>query len=314
MSLDFFYSEKYLKFIEDVLNIEISSIKINNTNAMHYASKHGSLGTVINSLPFFGSFGGPLYKTPSDLKIINDQLNTIIADSDPFSFLVVENPFYPIDSNLVKRFVEVDNRIFQYSELPNNSDILINLVEPSTRRNIKKSMRNNIKVSFSDPSYEFNMKWHKISMERKNVKTKPESFYQKLNDHFEYGKEYAIYHAYMENEKIASLLIFYCNKSVEYFIPAYNPDFLNLEPMSLIIYQAMIDAIDKGYKTWNWGGIHPNAKSVYKFKKKWFTKELPYRYLMYLKDSNNFKLSSNHTNEYGFFYFFPYSKLMENVV
>src|SRR5690606_25876230 len=80
-------------------------------------------------------------------------------------------------------------------------------------------------------------------------------------------------------EKIAALLLFYYNKTVEYFTPAVVEKYRNLQPTALIIYQAMLDAHKQGYSNWNWGGTWLSQGGVYDFKKKWGTTE--YRYFYY---------------------------------
>ena len=91
-------------------------------------------------------------------------------------------------------------------------------------------------------------------------------------------KDYNIYVAKLDNKKIASLLLLYFNKTVEYFTPTVLEDYLNLQPMALILNKAFDDAKMKGYKYWNWGGTWLSQKGVFRFKKKWGAEGSNYNY------------------------------------
>ena len=56
---------------------------------------------------------------------------------------------------------------------------------------------------------------------------------------------------------------------------------LVLQPLALLIYEAMVDAvIEKKSKIWNWGGTWQSQKSLLRFKSKWNTIDTEYRYLI----------------------------------
>jgi lipid II:glycine glycyltransferase (peptidoglycan interpeptide bridge formation enzyme) len=274
----------------------------------NYAIKDGVRGRVINALPFFGSFGGPVFKEIKDQEQINDFLEKIIYENDPLSFLFVENPFYPIDASCFPFFNECDRRIFQYTNLSDPIKDLFERIDSSTRRNIKKAIRNEIIVSSDDPDDSMNMIWHLENMTSKKVKTKPENFYHIVKKHFNYYDDYLIYYAYLKGQKIASLLLFYCADTVEYFVPSYDPAYLNLEPMALLIYTAMQEAKERGMKFWSWGGISETAHTVHKYKRKWDSNELYYRYFIYLDPKRRDQLTQEVLDLYPYFYVYPISR------
>jgi lipid II:glycine glycyltransferase (peptidoglycan interpeptide bridge formation enzyme) len=87
-----------------------------------------------------------------------------------------------------------------------------------------------------------------------------------------------VYVGYVDNRPVAALLLFYFNKTVEYFTPVVREEFRSLQPTSLIIYEAMKDAIRDSYDKWNWGGTWLSQGSVYDFKKRWGAAEKRYYY------------------------------------
>ena len=109
---------------------------------------------------------------------------------------------------------------------------------------------------------------------------------------------------------VAALLLFYHNKTVEYFTPVIKKQYRSTQALSYIIYSAMIEAREKGFLNWNWGGTWSSQSGVYDFKKKWGTKDNHYYY--YIKISNKELLKSTIEileNEYYGFYTIPYNML-----
>ena len=90
--------------------------------------------------------------------------------------------------------------------------------------------------------------------------------------------EWAIFTATLHGEPIAALLVFYFNRTVEYFTPAIVKGYRSSQPLTLIIYKAMYEAIEQGFTNWNWGGTWVGQEGVYDFKKRWGKRDYPYYY------------------------------------
>ena len=104
--------------------------------------------------------------------------------------------------------------------------------------------------------------------------------------HFRPGQDYDLYVARREGAVIAGLLIFYFNRTVEYFTPAVAEEFRSTQPSALILITAMMDAGRRGFERWNWGGTGESQTGVYRFKKKWSAQERYYHYYTQLNDSS----------------------------
>ena len=65
--------------------------------------------------------------------------------------------------------------------------------------------------------------------------------------------DWSVFTAFHDGCPVAALLLFYFNKTVEYFTPVTVHEYRNFQPMSLIVFEAMRDAINRGMTNWNWG-------------------------------------------------------------
>ena len=133
---------------------------------------------------------------------------------------------------------------------------------------------------------------------------------KEIETFFEEGKDYKIYIAKKEGKKIAALLLFYYNKTVEYFTPVIESEYRSLQPMSVLIYQAMIDASIKGFKYWNWGGTWKSQEGVFRFKNRWNTKNIEYKYYIRINNKKIYQSSKSELlSEYPDFFVLPFDKL-----
>ncbi|HET6892090.1 MAG TPA: peptidoglycan bridge formation glycyltransferase FemA/FemB family protein, partial [Pyrinomonadaceae bacterium] len=95
----------------------------------------------------------------------------------------------------------------------------------------------------------------------------------------------------------------------EYFTPALDEEFRSLQPMSLLVFEAMMEAARRGCEEWNWGGTWRSQAGVYLFKKRWGTRDLPYFYYTRVLDERLFALESAQLlEEYRWFYVFPFGR------
>jgi Uncharacterized protein involved in methicillin resistance len=82
---------------------------------------------------------------------------------------------------------------------------------------------------------------------------------------------------------VAALLLLYFNGTVEYITPVVKDAYRSRQPLSFLIYNAMLEAASDGYKIWNWGGTWSLQKSLHHFKEGWGAVELPYTYLISIR-------------------------------
>ncbi len=247
------------------------------------------LGSCLNSLPFFGSNGG-IIELSGNQKVRHSLLEAFeryARSSQCLTSNIITSPFED-QLHTYERYTDwegpSDKRFGQVTVLSSlnqaNGTDLYEYFHPFTRRMIRKAQKNRVTVKEqNDPqARDFLATVHRRNMEQIGGKVKPDAFFELLADAFEPAVDYKIWTAFVDDQMIAALLLLYYNRSVEYYIPAILQEYRNFQAQSLIIYRAMQEAATRGYQYWNWGGTWPTQPGVYRFKKRWNTRKMPYYY------------------------------------
>lgn len=279
-------------------------------------------GTVCNSLPFYGSNGGMVVSGSDDgnsiREILLNRFYEEIQKSKCIAYTLISNPLDSEGDKWLKQHVKhnlIDERIGQITHLPqagaNVDKALMDTFSDPRPRNIRKAQKENIKVysTNSKEAMDFLYRTHFDNITAINGIAKEKRFFDEIPGYFS-EEEYKIYIAEHEDRMIGALLLFYFNNTVEYFTPAVVESYRNLQPTALIIYQAMIDAVSKGYKNWNWGGTWLSQGGVYDFKKKWGTTDYPYFYYTQVLDEKVYRIPKEVLlKNYQYFFVLPFSAL-----
>lgn len=270
--------------------------------------KDGEHGEVWNALPFYGSHGTPL----ADSAEIAQNLYAYACENilnDAAAHTVIGTPFDGA-AGLQTTHDYTDHRIGQWTPLKPSKDEMFAIIDSSTRRNIRKAEKENIEVRVDNDAWSFLQKTHLQNMEAIGGKAKSDAFFTAAQSCFKAGEEYNIYVAYKDGQPVSALLLFYCRDVVEYFVPVTVHDYRNSQPSSAIIIKAMLDAADKEFKWWNWGGTWKSQDGVYKFKKKWGAEDRPYEYYTCVKNKDILSLSVDELlAAYPDFYVLPFDAL-----
>jgi len=293
-----------------------------------FLKRNSTYGNVLNSLPWFGGNPGILVsavKNHSDKKHIKNELikafHKLAKEHDCISSTLVSRPFEEdlklYETNMNHTFL--DSRIGMFTPLPKFSKTidkdLMDIIHSKTRNLIRKAQKSGITYYHNNniDSLKFLAEVHKQNMVAVGAPPKELDFFIKISEIFEYDKDYRIYIAELDGVKIGSLLLIYFNKTVEYFTPAVKVEYRNIQPLNLLIFNAMKDMSEKGYKYWNWGGTTlPGMEGVYHFKKRWGSDECNYYYYTTFYKSLDIIRSLNSEvllNEYPYFYVIPFFKL-----
>jgi len=289
--------------------------------------KNSEYGNVLNCLPWYGSNPGIITSTIGvEQKLVKLamllSLHGLALVNKCVCSTIITRPF---ESNeAYKEYTFLDSRIGMYTRLPiiseNIEKSLMDLFHQKTRNLIRKAQKSGMKYYHSSniDDLKFLAELHKENLEEVGAPPKPLDVFMEAAKIFEYDKDYRVYIAELDGVKIAGLLLFYFNKTVEYFTPAIKVDYRNLQPMNLLIFYAMKDATEKGYLNWNWGGTKlPGMEGVYHFKKRWGAEESNYYYYTtFYKDLDKIKALGKEglLKEYPGFYVLPFSELEKNNV
>ena len=286
---------------------------------------HGHLGSVVNSLPFYGSHGGVVAK-PNASKSVTQALLIAFTDfcdkRQVICSTLIESPIDPckeIYSSYQSDYF--DERIGQITTFPEQrgghevEESLLSLYHQKTRNIVRKGLKGGFVVSHdgSQKTLEALHALHEENIGGIGGIAKPWSVFEAIRDVFEYDEDYRIYIATHNGQIVCALLVFYFKGMVEYFTPATLESYRSHQPLSLLIFIAMRDAVvERGSTHWNWGGTWLSQDGVYQFKSRWGTTDYPYRYHVKAYRGASFfhdKHKSDFLNSYPYFYTVPFSAL-----
>ncbi|MBI2193196.1 MAG: peptidoglycan bridge formation glycyltransferase FemA/FemB family protein [Planctomycetes bacterium] len=310
----FYYSFKFKEFVRALLGCGAEYLlaeeggRIRGVLPMMYHERGG--GRVYNSLPYFGSHGGILADGAEAYEALAAAYGKAALASGTLSSTVIANP---LEGGRVTGIPgnHTDSRIGQLTSLAFQSDPVEEILarsDSSTRRNVRKAEREGVTVQLDPGCLEELGRIHRDNMQAIGGTAKNESFFRQVPAFFEPGKDFDLYVARREGAMVAGLLVFYFNRVVEYYTPAIVEEYRPLQPLSLIVIQAMAEAASKDFTWWNWGGTRPGQTGVYRFKKKWGAVERAYTYTTQLNDMSLLTWDVHRLLEaYPSFYVFPFS-------
>lgn len=255
-------------------------------------ARQGPYGTVLNSLPFFGSHGSLLSLPGCSLPLRDLVWQSFLGmQREPriASSTLIETPSIPLSNPeqlLPPTFVT--EKWSQITPLPFSvppelvAHNLLYACHGKTRNMIKKAMRASfqIDVSSSDESLWRLQNLHESNMVSKGRTFKALEVFSSIKQSFEQD-QVGVYEARSSDGTLAaSLLLIYYDDWVEYFVPAVNPAYRSHQPLTALIFRAMQDSvIERGAKYWNWGGTPDSQPSLFRFKARWGSLNTRYRTL-----------------------------------
>ena len=277
-------------------------------------------GSVANSLPFYGSHGGVIAENPQGEVVgaLLTYFRRFVAERGCVSSTVISSPF---DSDLSQYeactgFTASDSRIGQMTPLGSAGEdpraAVMHALHHKTRNMVRKAEKLGITVTSDQQQdgFAFLTQTHANNMAEIGGLAKPAHFFKLVEKEFKYNADYRLYIAWLEGVPIAALLLFYFNGTVEYFTPVIVKEYRSSQPLSLLIYYAMVDAVVRGFKWWNWGGTWLTQDGVYQFKRSWGAIDMPYRYFTTVLDERVLTSSKNELlSDYPYFYVAPFTLL-----
>jgi len=292
-----YHSLAYRDFIKDLLNVTpLYRVAVDTHRNIHgilpLAKCQGSLGTVLNALPFYGANGGFLTDSPNTLTLLKQDYKALVNNLDIVSSTIISNPLDILDYSDVAADLR-DERIGQFTSLPNLSEAddktiseaLMSRYHQKTRNMVRKAEKLGISITVEDhKAVDFLEKIHNENMNALGVTPKPKEFFKLFQLHFQHGRDWNIYTAKHDGNRIAAMLVFYFKKITEYYVPAISEPHRDKQGLSLIIHKAMCDSVRLGHQWWNWGGTRGSMHGVYRFKSRWGAEDRPYAFYTAIRD------------------------------
>ena len=311
-----YYSLSYKDFLEALLGcrpeywIAREGGKI--TGALPVMQMEGPFGRILNSLPFYGSHGAVLYSSDTARDALYAKFNALAQAPGVAAATLIAHPMLSSVEDPVQHDLQ-DERIGQFTRLPSGENLeeqILGKLDASARRNIRKAKNSGITVSVENDAVEFLKRVHTENMRDIGGKAKTPGFFQAFPKYFEPDRDYKIYVAHRDGEPVSALLLFYFNRTVEYFVPVTVSQHRIVQPMAAILLRAMLDACRSGFTWWNWGGTWTDQEGVYRFKRKWGAEDYRYRYYVKINDQTILDRSEEALLEaYLDFFVVPFSHL-----
>lgn len=266
--------------------------------------KDGPFGSVLNSLPFFGSNGGVLAATAEAEAALVAEYDRVAATATVATWIA-----HPFMDTATPRHDLTDERIAQWTTLTPGG-VLPDAVESSARRNVQKAQAAGVTARESAEALPFLEATHRANMAAIGGRAKPPAFFSQLAT-MTYGQDWRLHVAEQDGAALAALLTFEASKTVEYVMPAVVESARALQPTAVILAAAMADAAARGFTRWNWGGTWLTQEGVYRFKKKWGANERRYRYYVALADDSLRRRSAAELSAaYPWYFTLPYDQLV----
>lgn len=315
-----YHSRVYVDFLCDLLGAtDRSLVALTDegevTGVLPMLARPGPAGIVLNSLPFYGSHGGVLTEEPEIAQSLIDAFAQQAHDATCVAATLVENLRDPwAYANFGA--THADERIGQISPIGHNDNhaerLMVNF-HYKTRNMVRKSQRSGLSTLVDNTAFDVLERMHRENLTALGGRPKPTRFFNLIDRYFRPDQDYRLYLACKNGLPVSALLLFYFGTTVEYFVPATQMEFRELQPLTLLIFEAMSDASKRGYCWWNWGGTWKNQDGVYRFKKRWGTQDYPYRYHTIVNRTAVLEWPKERIlAEYPYFYVAPFSALVSH--
>lgn len=263
----------------------------------------GTVGPVVNSLPFFGSNGGllPAPDAPNPAtagRALLGALRGLCTERRAAACTVVSNPLAPQHA-LYAEFsghTHTDARTGQIAPLPAPApeadpeaaldEALMAAFHSKTRNMVRKALSCGVTaaVETSEEAMRVAHALHEAAMAEIGGTAKPWPVFQALMDSFAPGGGYEVLTARRGGDVVAALVVLYGSRCAEYYMPATRAGFRACQPMSLLVLAGMRRAASRGLAHWNFGGTWDCQEGVHRFKARFGARNLPYHYFTTVYD------------------------------
>lgn len=336
------HTSQFVEFISDYLDADTSILGVYEDDKLRGAlplvvSEH-TYGNVINSLPYYGSWGGPVLDpnlNPTNKDRIRSQLFTgldeFAAAEDCILSTIVRTPLdpAPVKYEEVIDFDYRDERVGQITQLPvvgkneTRDAILYNTFQKSCRTAVRKAEREGVEIKTTDSPgseldavydiYMANMLekgYEKVyTDEGGTIKRKKE-----LADILQTFETSQLRYAIFDGNIIMGILEIWTDDVIDYFMTAIDSEYRNSYATNLGVFTGMKWGIETGKKYYNFGGTWKSQNGVHQFKKQFGAIDWEYYYYITAHDNIDHIIEQDSealSEAYPGFYVLPYSELGE---
>lgn len=330
-----YHTREYVTYVARHLNAEPFFLALKENDRMVGAipfvlKKNLRLGNIMNSNPFFGSYGGLIVHpdlTPVEKnkikRILLEAFDTFAKDHGCILSTIIASPMDRDQPFYFKNYTHnyLDHRVAQITVLPlpsGKDDIRNRLFEErfsqSCRRAVKSAEKKGVIIKETMekgiPLDEF-YAIYKENIGSKGGLVKDKSFFEDALDAFPKGACNLRY-AELSGKVIAGIFQFYYKDIAEYFQPAIAHDHRHTGATNLLVLDGLVRAAKAGCLYWNFGGTWDTQKDVYNFKRSLGAVDFTYYYFIKSYDRHDHIKElkpADLVREYPGFYVLPFSEL-----
>jgi hypothetical protein len=268
-------------------------------------------GRVANALPFYGSHGSPIADSSESENALIEAWNDRVTDPTTLAGTMVMNPMLERDL-VVPRHDMIDERISQVTQLPDTGaeSAIMEIISRAARKNVRKAQRLGVTVERDADAFPELCEIHQENMRAIGGLAKSPEFFAKVPHHLRADKDFDLWTAHLEGETIAASLVLRFNRAAEYFTSGTALKHRDKNPHAAILIVAMAHSARRGCRIWNFGGTWLDQQGVYRFKRKWGTRERRYHYFTKLNDRSLVESNAGELLErFPHFYVIPFTAL-----
>jgi hypothetical protein len=268
-------------------------------------------GRICNSLPYYGSNGGPLGVDRRAHRALIDAWDERASDPGTLAATMIENPF--TEPNLPEPIHQLTaDRISQFTVLPKGGGEaeLMGLISEEARNNVRRAARRGVSVELDNGAVADVHRIHEENMLALGATPKSRRFFDAISSRLRPGEEFDVWLAHVGEELAAALLVVRFNGVSEYFTSGTRPGYRRYDPHPALVFAALVREARGGARIWNWGGTRPEMNGVFHFKSKWGSRARGYRYLVHLGDQSLREATAEElVARFPGFYVLPFSAL-----
>jgi hypothetical protein len=279
-------------------------------------------GTIVNSLPWYGSHGGCLVDEENGDAIRRRLLaryREMIGELDAAFATLIPYPHESADRDVyadVLAPLTTDDRISQVTGLPDGGGDVETQLMQTLRQKTRNLVRKALKQGFTyhledtDEGWRFLFETHAANLAAIGGRAKPRSHFDALRETIPAEwRQLAV--ARLDGAPAAAILLLRFNRTVEYLTPVIEQRFRAMQPLSFAIWHAMLDAVRAGYREWNWGGTWTTQHSLHHFKAGWGATERRYSYFVHASPEALVRFNADRERVCGafpYYFVFPFTQ------
>lgn len=284
-----YHSPQFLRFLsESIPSAQFRAFLVSGRAALPAMIMRTSQGTVLNSLPYFGSHGDFVVTSEcqrADIKHVAQAMSAFCEDEGIDAINIVSHPCHSeMNRELFPALSAWDHRLGQLSPLTAADSRLAAMEQTlaacsgKARNLARKGLRGGfvIRQSVNDSDWAELARLHRLGIEALGGRPKSLSEFLALRNAL--GDSCKLYTARRDGLVCGVLLMLYYRDWVEYFTPASDPAARQDQVIPALVAEAMVDARLSGANWWNWGGTWASQRGVRHFKAGWGAQEFPYTY------------------------------------